>query len=109
MHLAPGMDLDQLALAHRPPQVELGGVVADAHADGDLVGGELPADGVGGGVLRVAVHVGDDVRTDEAVAVGRVMGVNRITASRHARRALAKGLLTSEKRGTTVYYRRAGL
>jgi DNA-binding transcriptional ArsR family regulator len=44
-----------------------------------------------------------------ATDLGRVMGVNRITASRHARRALAKGLLTSEKRGTTVYYRRADL
>lgn len=44
-----------------------------------------------------------------ATDLGRVMGVNRITASRHARGALAKGLLTSEKRGTTVYYRRAGL
>lgn len=41
-----------------------------------------------------------------ATDLGRVMGVGRITASRHARRALAKGLLTSEKRGTAVYYRR---
>lgn len=42
-----------------------------------------------------------------ATDLGRVMGVGRIAASRHARRALAEGLLTSEKRGTSVYYRRA--
>ena len=41
-----------------------------------------------------------------ATDLGRVMGVGRIAASRHARRALAEGLLASEKRGTAVYYRR---
>ena len=44
-----------------------------------------------------------------ATDLGRIMRVGRIAASRHARRALADGLLTSEKRGTTVYYRRADL
>lgn len=41
-----------------------------------------------------------------ATDLGRIMGVNRITASRHARRALVKGLLVYEKRGQVVYYRR---
>lgn len=41
-----------------------------------------------------------------ATDLGRIMGVNRITASRHARRSLERGILTSEKRGVSVYYRR---
>lgn len=41
-----------------------------------------------------------------ASSLGCAMGVNRITASRHARRAVAEGKLSAEKRNGQVYYRR---